>query len=90
MDSLNSAKEKLKLHDAFYHEYDRSKPRVDELQEILKEIQALNDPQIAALQERVNKITENWTNLKGAADTKKQDLLKKLEIQQKMEDLRYL
>jgi len=88
VDSLNGAKEKLRIHEAFYDEYSTSKNRLTEVQDIAKEIASLNDPNLAAIQERVNKITDNWTNLQGEADKKKEDLKKKLEIEERKEQLR--
>jgi len=88
VDSLNGAKEKLRTHEAFYDEYSSSKNRLTEIQDIAKEIASLNDANSSAIQERVNNITNNWTNLQGGADTKKEDLKKKLEIEERKEQLR--
>jgi hypothetical protein len=46
VDSLNSAKEKLKQHETFYDEYDQSKNRLKEVQDIAKEIAALGDAEV--------------------------------------------
>eukprot|EP01114_Cavostelium_apophysatum_P023733 TRINITY_DN903_c0_g1_i2.p1 TRINITY_DN903_c0_g1~~TRINITY_DN903_c0_g1_i2.p1 ORF type:complete len:941 (-),score=409.02 TRINITY_DN903_c0_g1_i2:2112-4934(-) len=89
VDSLNGAKEKLRHHETFYDEYAQSKSRLEELQDLLREISTLNDPNVSALQARVDKISENWNGLQGLADDKKENLKKKLEIQQRIEDLRF-
>jgi actinin alpha len=88
VDSLNKAQEKIKIHDNFYPEYDLSKSRLTQVQEIAKEIAALNDPKASEINDRVEKLTNNWTGLSQLADNKKADLHKKLQIQQRIEELR--
>jgi len=87
-DSVGAAETKVNQHEQFYDEYAASKSRLDELQELLKELEGLNDPKIDALKERVNKINGNWTGLQQTADQKKERLRKMLEIQVRMEELR--
>jgi len=87
VDSLNAAKGKIKTHEAFYDEYASSKSRLTEVQDIVKEILEL-DPNNSEIQSRVNKLSDQWNGLQGQADTKKADLHRKLEIQEKMEQLR--
>jgi len=88
VDSVNSAKGKIKTHEAFCDEYSASKSRISELQELVQEMSALQDPDLSQVQDRVAKVSEMWSKLQGSSDGKKADLSKKLEIQLRMEQLR--
>eukprot|EP01119_Soliformovum_irregulare_P006735 TRINITY_DN19167_c0_g1_i1.p1 TRINITY_DN19167_c0_g1~~TRINITY_DN19167_c0_g1_i1.p1 ORF type:complete len:1535 (+),score=670.97 TRINITY_DN19167_c0_g1_i1:168-4772(+) len=88
VDSLSKAKERIKFHEGFYDEYESSRSRVKELKAIADEISSLGASDADAIQERVSRIETNWTGLHGSAEEKKENLKKKLEIQERMEALR--
>jgi len=86
--SLNEAQTKLKVHDAFDEEYANSKPRVTAVQELAAEIVKLSAPDASEIQARTDALANRWSALSGPQASKRDDLQKKLEKEQKKEELR--
>jgi len=88
VNSLNEAQTKLKNHEAFDEEYAKSKPRVDIVQQLAQEIQALNAPDAHDILAQSDKLANRWTGLADPQASKRADLEKKLADEQRKEELR--
>lgn len=88
VDSLNTAKEKLKQHEDFYDDYQQSKARVEECKKVVSQLVQLGDANAQSTQEKLDSVLGRHGALLPSADKKKEDLKKKLEIQEKIEALR--
>jgi len=88
VDSLREGETKLKKAEDFQDEYEVSKKRLKELQDLGADIIKLDAPNKDQVQQRLDTISNNHAALKPLHETKLQDLRDKVEKQRKMEELR--
>lgn len=79
VDSIHVAQSKIKQLDAYHAEYEDAKVHVDSLQEIAARIAQLGYANSSDVNQRVNKITQDWEGLQDLESHKRHDLQKKLE-----------
>lgn len=88
VNSLNEAETKLKNHDAFDQEYVNAAPRLQVVQDLVKEILALNPPDASAFQTKGDELSSRFSGLAVPQASKRTDLEAKLAKEQKKEELR--
>merc|ERR1711974_71739 len=88
VDSLLTAKTKLKILDGFDTEYKESKPRLEVVQKLADECVELNADDSDAIKALKAELTTGWEGLGPLAEAKRGRLNDKLAKQEKMEKLR--
>jgi actinin alpha len=91
VETLLQAQSKLKIAESFTSEYDGSKKRLQQVQELGAEIVTLygENPKGDEVKNRVASINGSWDGLAGLHQNKINDLKEKLAKQEKMEALRH-
>eukprot|EP01112_Ceratiomyxa_fruticulosa_P007166 TRINITY_DN1849_c0_g3_i1.p1 TRINITY_DN1849_c0_g3~~TRINITY_DN1849_c0_g3_i1.p1 ORF type:complete len:1136 (+),score=332.00 TRINITY_DN1849_c0_g3_i1:335-3409(+) len=88
LDSLYAVQIRIKMMEGFEQEYVTSKPRLDQVEALEKQLIDLNysgKDEIAAQKDAVE---QKWKNLASLISSRKQYFAEQLEKQQRMEDLR--
>jgi hypothetical protein len=88
VDSLETAKSKLQICEAFSQEHEQSKKNLDEVNELAKDLINGNHPEKEQIRKRNDEISKNWHGLKDLHNQKLEDLRKKLAQEQLKEDTR--
>lgn len=88
VDTVSAAQMFLKLLEAYEREYQASKPRIEILNHLGKQIIALRAAESGEVQEKMDSIAAHRVKLEGLAEQKKVRLNEELALQQRMEALR--
>eukprot|EP01095_Lingulamoeba_sp_RSL-Kostka_P016996 TRINITY_DN85_c0_g1_i2.p1 TRINITY_DN85_c0_g1~~TRINITY_DN85_c0_g1_i2.p1 ORF type:complete len:1520 (-),score=772.40 TRINITY_DN85_c0_g1_i2:137-4696(-) len=88
VDSVDSANRRIKFLDAYNEEYNRTKPKVEDLNTLAKEIEELNFVNKEDVRARADGLTDRFNNLQGLSEKKGERLDNKLKEQQEKERLR--